>query len=171
MVGKAIGGVGYVVESGRAALSRGFCGPLFTIETTEGPVVEKTFIVGYRRTGRDAELGVRINVDALAEEKAPDVKPRLIVLDPKTKERRQIIDWVYNEETALTDLAGVRASPNTSLQFMTERRVRLSKDTSMAMNFRRFTSMPNRPRRSAMFLPVCARHIPQRQNKVIFITM
>ena len=110
LVGKAIGESGNIVESGRVALSRGFCGPLFVIQTSAGPVVEKTFIVGHRNTDRDAELGLRINVDAL-EENTPQIKPRLIVLDTKTKERKQVIDWVYNEETALTDLAGIPGIP------------------------------------------------------------
>jgi RIO-like serine/threonine protein kinase len=32
-------------------------------------------------------------------------------LDTKTNEKKQVIDWVYNEETALKDLAGIPGIP------------------------------------------------------------
>lgn len=111
MVGKAIGKSGRLVESGRMALSRGFSGPLFMVKTSAGPLVEKTFIVGYRHSNRDAEIGMRINVEALEEKTVPEIKPRLVVLDTKTNEKKQVIDWVYNEETALKDLAGIPGVP------------------------------------------------------------
>jgi hypothetical protein len=111
LIGKAIGKSGRMVESGRMALSRGFCGPLFMIKTSAGPVVEKTFIVGRRRADSGAELGMRFRVDALPEKTVPEIKPRLVVLGAKENEGSQVIDWVYNEETALTALAGIPGIP------------------------------------------------------------
>lgn len=107
LVGKALGEAGCLVSSGRKNLSRGFSGPLFRIETSAGPVVEKTFIVGSRHPSDKPEIGLRIRPNFPVFNKKEPIRSYPEVLDKKTGEKTDIIDWVYNEEVALTELAGI----------------------------------------------------------------
>lgn len=102
---------GYAPTSGREILSAGFYGPIFTIQTDKGPIVEKTYIYGGARKPGQTDVGKRFRSENFDRENAFPVRTRLTVVGSRPEHTHGVIDWVYNEEIALKNLRDIPGIP------------------------------------------------------------
>ncbi|MFC1599016.1 hypothetical protein ACFL2U_03365 [Patescibacteria group bacterium] len=96
--------------SDRQTLSGGFCGPIYLLEVQDKKTQEKFQVVEKTFSGIKGERYIIEDAEEAGAEK--EVRSRLGLVDKESGEIKQVIvDWLYNEDRALKDLAGIPGIP------------------------------------------------------------